>query len=358
MMRRTHCVRTLLILGLILLAGLAGPVEGTHQPPVSTVDRLLHPHVHPFGIGHRGSGSNLGEDPSRPIENTVASVRKAFRAGLGVVEVDAQLTRDGHVAVFHDDFLPDFTCLNSLTLEELQARAPHVPTLREVLDVAKRFRQRSWHLSGLVIVELKAPAPLCDPDDSQEEAIAAAVVATIRDAEMVEQVVLTSFSPALLFLARELAPEIIRSLGLNALQLLTPEEVEEQLGVPVVLIDKALSLGLQWGEIGSLFRLPGYRSIDEFLQAAATVEARIVEADIVVLRLAGRPLVRLLHTLGLVVLAFTATSEQEWCFLASLTVDGIYTDDVHLVVPRWPILRAWPAAAAALGGAPAHCLGR
>jgi glycerophosphoryl diester phosphodiesterase len=341
MMRRTSYVRSLLTIGLAAVASLAGSAEAIHQPPLSTSDRLLRHHGHPFAVGHRGSGANLGEDSSRPLENTVASVRKAFKAGLSVVEVDVQLTLDGQVAVFHDDFLPDFTCLNSLTLSEFQARQPQVPTLRAVLDEAKRFRQRSWHLSGLVLVEMKAPAPLCDPDDSQEKAIVEAVVATIRDAAMTEQVLLTSFSPALLFLARDHAPEIARNLGLSGLQLLTPEEVEERLGLPVTLIDKVLSLGLQWGEIGGLFRLPGYPSIAEFLQVAAVVEARMVEVDIVILQSAGEPLVRLLRSLGLTVLAFTAQDEEEWRFLASIKVDGIYTDDVHLAVRRRPLIWAW-----------------
>jgi glycerophosphoryl diester phosphodiesterase len=67
-----------------------------------TVEQLLESAVRPFTIGHRGSGERLGEDPSRPIENTVPAVRAGFRAGLPVVEVDVQLTRDGQLAVFHE----------------------------------------------------------------------------------------------------------------------------------------------------------------------------------------------------------------------------------------------------------------
>ena len=32
------------------------------------------------------------------------------------------------------------------------------------------------------------------------------------------------------------------------------------------LIDKPLSLGLQWAEVGPAFRLPGYRSVAEALR--------------------------------------------------------------------------------------------
>ena len=72
-----------------------------------------------------------------PIENTVDSVRQAYRQGARVVEVDVQLTKDGRLAVFHDDFLSDFTCLHALTLAQLQQRLPYVPELREVLAVAR-----------------------------------------------------------------------------------------------------------------------------------------------------------------------------------------------------------------------------
>jgi len=51
------------------------------------------------------------------------------------------------------------------------------------------------------IVELKAAAPLCDPDDTQEHAIVSAVTSVIRRMGMTSQVMLTSFSPALLYLA-------------------------------------------------------------------------------------------------------------------------------------------------------------
>lgn len=84
-------------------------------------------------------------------------------AGISVVEVDVQLTGDGEVVVFHDDYLPDLACLKDLTLAELQARLPFVPSLQAVLNQARKFNERSGPLRGLIIVELKAAAPFCDP---------------------------------------------------------------------------------------------------------------------------------------------------------------------------------------------------
>ena len=39
------------------------------------------------------------------IENTIASMRAAFADGADIVEFDVRLTRDGKLAVFHDDTL-------------------------------------------------------------------------------------------------------------------------------------------------------------------------------------------------------------------------------------------------------------
>jgi glycerophosphoryl diester phosphodiesterase len=58
-------------------------------------------------------------------------VRQAYSLGARVVEVDVQLTKDGRLAVFHDDFLSDFTCIHDLTLDQLQQRLPYVPELHQ-----------------------------------------------------------------------------------------------------------------------------------------------------------------------------------------------------------------------------------
>ena len=303
------------------------PVDA-HQHPQATVEDLLALDVRPFAIAHRGFGDNLGEDPSRPIENTVAAIRRGFKAGASVVEIDVQLTRDGRVAVFHDDSLPDFTCLNPLSFDELRERLPSVPSLEAALEQARKLNEPAGPLRGLVIVELKAAAPLCDPHDRQDRAIVAAVSRVVRRADMADQVMYTSFSPALLSLAADHAPRIVRILSLSGLQFLTEAEIEALLGYPVTLVNKALDFGLQWAEIGPIYRLPGYRSVDEALSIALAVQARLVEADLFFLQSAGAPFVNASHDLGLKALGFTATNAAEWNFLESLGLDGVYTNDV------------------------------
>ena len=65
----------------------------------STAEDFLRLGVRPIAIGHHGVGPNRGENPALPIENTVDSVRQAYRQGARVVEVDVQLTQDGKLAV-------------------------------------------------------------------------------------------------------------------------------------------------------------------------------------------------------------------------------------------------------------------
>ena len=327
--------RLMIVAVLAVLALSARHAESVRRSPPGTVEQLLELDTRPFAIAHRGFGDNLGEDPSRPIENTVPAVQRGFKAGASVVEVDVQLTHDGEVAVFHDDFLADLTCLNALTLAGLQARLPFVPTLQAVLNQARRFNESS-PLRGLVIVELKAAAPMCDPTDAQEQAIVTAVIRVIRQMQMTDQVMLTSLSPALLYLAQAHAPEITRILSVSGLQFLSAAEIEATLGLPVRLIDKPLSLGLQWAEVGPVFRLPGYRSVAQVLATAGVTGVRLVEADLLMLGIvdeqdpcpAGAPFVEALHANRLEALGFTVTTPEGWFCLQSLGLDGIYTKDV------------------------------
>jgi glycerophosphoryl diester phosphodiesterase len=306
----------------VLLVAPGGALAARARALEATVEQLLALDMRPFAIAHRGFGDNLGANLSRPIEDTVAAVAEGFNAGASVVEVDVQLTRDGRAALYHDDLLSDHTCINQLTLAELQARLPYVPSLEEVLDVARHVNQ-AHPLRGILIVELKAAAPLCDPKDRQDHAIVSEVVRVIRKARMTRQVLLTSFSPALLYLAQRHAPEIDRILSLAA------KEAREMFGDALVLIHKKLNLGLQWVELGGVFRLPGYGSLEELLRTAAITGVRVVEAELQLLH-STPALVAILHAAGYKVLGFTAEDLDDWTFLDGLGVDGIYTNDVPL----------------------------
>lgn len=173
------------LLGVALAVSLpvCGPSAAAADPrgsgPSTIDDFLTRPGT--TAIAHRGYGDNLGEDPTRPLENTVPAVRRAFREGAVVVEVDVVLTADGAVVALHDDFLADFTCVNTLTLDELLARLPFVTGLPAILNQARLDnRAHPDRVTGLVIVEMKPASPLCDPADVADARIASAIVSVIR----------------------------------------------------------------------------------------------------------------------------------------------------------------------------------
>jgi glycerophosphoryl diester phosphodiesterase len=177
--------RAALLFGLacVVAVGGASSQPATNQP-TTTANNFLEVPVRPVAIGHHGVGPNLGGDPTIPIENTVDSVRLAYSLGARVVEVDVQLTADGKLAVFHNDFLDDFTCVDSLTIDQLQQRMPFVPELHQVLAVARQAnRQAGNALGGILIVELKALSPHCDPGDNLEQKIVSTAVAEIHQAK-------------------------------------------------------------------------------------------------------------------------------------------------------------------------------
>src|SRR6267142_299268 len=319
--------------------------DGDKDNQRSTAEDFLRLGVRPIAIGHHGVGPNRGENPALPIENTVDSVRQAYSLGARVVEVDVQLTQDGRLAVFHDDFLSDFTCIHGLTLDQLQQRLPYVPELREVLAVARDFNKDAGDdLGGIFIVELKAFSPHCDPGDELEQAVVSAAVLEVRQAKMANQVIFDSFSPALLYLAAQTAPEIPRELDISGLQLLSPAQIQAITGLPVTIINKKNSLGLTWAEIGPVFRLPGYASAQQFLATGMAVNVRVVGGEMNFFGPAeqqqpgsGAAFVGAAHSLGLRAFADPAGSEADWNFFASLGVDAIYST-IPLGVRLQPVI--------------------
>jgi glycerophosphoryl diester phosphodiesterase len=101
-------------------------------------------------VGHRGA-------PLAEPENTLRSFRRALESGVAAVELDVQLTRDGRLAVIHDETLERTTNgrgpVQDFTLAELKrldaGQGEPIPALEEVLELA---RGRA-HLA----VELKQP---------------------------------------------------------------------------------------------------------------------------------------------------------------------------------------------------------
>lgn len=162
----------------------------------------------PLIIAHRGDSAH------RP-ENTLVAFASALEAGADIVELDVQLTRDGHVAVIHDPTVERTTNgqgrVGELTLRELRGlsagyparfgdsfASERVPTLQEVLAFLKG-RAR-------VLIEIKKESV----GDDAAGGIEALTVDDVRRAEMGGDVALISFEPRALQRCRELAPELRR----------------------------------------------------------------------------------------------------------------------------------------------------
>jgi glycerophosphoryl diester phosphodiesterase len=160
----------------------------------------------PAVIGHRGAA---GAAP----ENTLASIRKARELGATWIEFDVKLTRDGHTILFHDDRLERTTdgqgAVAATTLAQIRRldaggwfgaafRGEPVPTFEQALALCAEL--------GLGInVEIK-------PCANRAVATAQATISTLLDLwprDMPAPLV-SSFAPACLRVARDMAPEVPR----------------------------------------------------------------------------------------------------------------------------------------------------
>jgi glycerophosphoryl diester phosphodiesterase len=169
----------------------------------------------PRVIGHRGA---TAEAP----ENTLASLKKAKDLGASWVEFDVKLTRDGHPVLIHDERLERTTSgrgeVALTTLAELQRldagswfgpafAGEQVPLLADALALCADL--------GLGInVEIK-PCP------GREAETARVAVETLLELwpEDRPPPLISSFAPACLAVARDLAPDVPRGYLAGALPL-------------------------------------------------------------------------------------------------------------------------------------------
>ncbi len=164
----------------------------------------------PLIIAHRGDSINAPE-------NTIAAFEMAYEKGADGIEFDVQLSRDSVPVVIHDLKLKrtgrrkgkvaELTAselgtidvgswFNAKHPESADPRFVHeaVPTLAEVLEVAKKF-------DGPIYIELKC----CEAD---HERLARAVCDHIRDSQQLSQMIIKSFRLAVIPLVRLYLPEV------------------------------------------------------------------------------------------------------------------------------------------------------
>ncbi len=321
------------------------------ESPRWTIEDVFGTEDLPFAIGHRGYGENKIYSPDSPIENTTEAVRRAFREGAQMVEVDAVLTGDGIAVALHDDFLEDGTCVNSIDFKDLKDRLQDVSTLRHILQKARTFStiEGSDRPGGQVLVEIKTPSPLCDPEDETIPALVDAVIGDIEHTKMKEQVIIESFSPEILLAVWGSEPDIPRMLAVSVLQLL-PKDQLLQYGFTVTEIVKDVGFGLQWAEIGDpnyqgwvVYRLPGYVNVNQYVGVLLETGSRTASIDKDLLGLiesmggSAAGFVAAIHFYGPNVLVYTiedtgTVAEQigQWYGIASFGADGIMVDNIPL----------------------------
>lgn len=79
-------------------------------------------------VSHRG-GKGFGP------ENTLEALEAALISGVEMLETDVRMSGDGIPFIHHGPFL-GLSLLAHMSMREIKERAPHVPTLREYLEVA------------------------------------------------------------------------------------------------------------------------------------------------------------------------------------------------------------------------------
>ena len=184
------------VVGLALLGAVAAlflyelPYAGLMSPP----ERALV-------FAHRGFG-NLAPD------NSLAGARLALRERIDGVDVDAQLTRDGEIVIFHDVSLERFTSgegrVDARTMAELRAfdlaesfgrGFPNAP-ISSFEDFVAELTPAT-----LLMVELKVPG-------LRDTGIERRAIEIIAKHDAFGQVYLSSFNPMVLWRLKRLEPRV------------------------------------------------------------------------------------------------------------------------------------------------------
>ena len=119
----------------------------------------------PLATGHRGAGTTNDNSKRAFPENTVESFKWAYENGAFAIELDVHTTKDGKLAVIHDDTTNSVSSTNlsikNSTMDEIR-NAPlrhngayttdyHIPSLDEVFDAfsTDKYKDKS------IVIEIK-----------------------------------------------------------------------------------------------------------------------------------------------------------------------------------------------------------
>lgn len=185
-------------------------------------------------IAHRGAS---GEYP----ESTRLALLKALEAGADMIELDCQMTRDGHVVIFHDESLKRTAgvagAIKDKTLEQLKK-----------LDIG-RWRKKSFQGERILTLEealeaVGGKADLCLEIKSYPGSlpgIEIKILFTLSHYECLDRTILASFDYRCLGRVRELAPEATIGLIFGAGVRDDPFRAAQKLGAASLHVQKELA---------------------------------------------------------------------------------------------------------------------
>lgn len=199
---KRNLASSILILVIIFTISIAGPkyYRNTYTKYASYFIR-----TYPEIIAHRGFST-------KAPENTVSAIKAAIKAKADRVEIDVQLSQDGTVFLMHDSTLRrttgidnQLTNLNDEEIEQLDAglwfssefEGEKVPKLRDVLELCK----------GKISLKIELK-----PQNGNEVRLAEAVINDIKDTDMSQNVMISSFSKKAIMTVRKLDKNIISGL--------------------------------------------------------------------------------------------------------------------------------------------------
>jgi glycerophosphoryl diester phosphodiesterase len=232
---------------------------------------------HPAIFAHRGASAHAPE-------NTLAAFELALRQGADAIELDAKLTSDKHVVVFHDLTVDRTTegtgRVKNLTLAELRRldagshfdfafRGEPIPTLDEVFKAVGQLCFINVELTNY---------------DAITDSLPGKVASLVKRHKLSRRVLFSSFNPIALIRIRRLLPEC-----------------------PIALLAQPGKNGA-WAR-GWAGRLIGYQALHPEL---SDVTPTLVEG---------------VHHRGCRVNVYTVNQENDMRHLFALGVDGIFTDD-------------------------------
>ena len=143
-------------------------------------------------------------------ENTMLAFRKALEAGVDGIELDVQLTKDGHVVIIHDEtvnrttngtglvveyLLEDLQKLDASSIFAGQMGFNPIPTLREYFELVK-----DSHI--VTNIELKTGV-------NQYPGIEAKVLDLIREFKLEDRIIISSFNHHSVMRMKAMAPELV-----------------------------------------------------------------------------------------------------------------------------------------------------